>query len=706
MIKKMTLRANKNALSTALATMLLLAGPAFGGSPDPGVRIVGTDVADRGWPDPRTTTRSPGLVEAGREAAGAVRALPLVGPGARTRDPRLRAATFELAEILRTAMAERRGRATDNPSELVMGARFARVANGRGRLMPEDVLFDPPSAVRAGAPAPDPVIAAGEPVPVPRPSPIWSAADPPPVPAPRPAGPSEPSATILAGNDSATAIPRARPAPGRSATAVAGNADSARADDEASGPAGQGDVRNGPPARQEERTPTRSRRSRIAWADQGTATTPRLAAATPFITLWPSESGDDDATSAVDRRLDGEPTGEVVAPGAEQPRRPTPYELARMLTALQDDVARGSGSALAAQRVLMDRIAARFTAADPAEWRVARNARALVIYALSGGSPAVVRQTIDDAVLEPPFDALVSGALAYLEGRAGDARRHFARIDDRTLDHSVRGSVFLAQAALAVERNPGRAMELLEKARAAAPASLVEEAALRRAMLVAAEEDDIALLERLVSRYLGKFRRSIYAGNFRQRLAAAVTRMSFIREPEDFGRLSAMLAPMTPAGRQEIYLGLARAAIESGSREAAALAAERALATAEPGTLDHTRATLYGAAAQVVDPKAFEPAFGTLAGLKSEDLPEDDRALLLAARRLSQTVGDLPPPSTDAFADSGAGVVGASAETMLRGAADRPAQEAGGPSPFDVTTVETRVANALAPVDALLEETQ
>lgn len=442
----------------------------------------------------------------------------------------------------------------------------------------------------------------------------------------------------------------------------------------------------------------------------------------------------------------GSPDAEVDDPEWDTPDTdpmppgPRPVQLARMLTALQDDIALGSSDALAAQRVLSRRIAERFRAATRKEWRDPGNARALAIYALSGGDPAVVRDVLQKTRLKNPYKALVAGALAFLEGRAKDAKRHFDTIGTEEVDASVRGSMLLAQAALVVADDPAGASAYLDEARLAAPGTLVEEAALRRAILIAAERDELPSFERMVDRYLRKFRASVYAGNFRQRFAAALTRMTFIRDPQTFPRLDAMLEPMTEAGRQELYLMVARAAVENGNHLAAQLAARRVQETAEPGTLDHRRARLYQAAAEVVDAPLSAAAVGTLTALGAEPLPAEDRALLAAALSLSRTVMDLPAaqllataaPDYVAVGDGfgigsataghaaalSSGPVGdatgqpveAAAADGLEGQSDGNAAspvtaEAGDTHPFaPPLEMERRVSAAIAAVDDLLEE--
>jgi chemotaxis protein MotC len=406
--------------------------------------------------------------------------------------------------------------------------------------------------------------------------------------------------------------------------------------------------------------------------------------------------------------------GQAFAEEPPPPPLPIPSQseivrLARALSALQDDMARGSGAALNAQGVLMRTIAEVYTSSDPGVWSEPHNARSLALYGLSGGNPQVIRAVVAKGTLNASFEPLVAGALAYLEGRAEDARRHFAAIDPTMLDPSVVGPFFLAHAALRVESDVAAARRDLDAARLAAPGSLVEEAALRRAILIAAESDDVDSFDRLVNRYLRRFRESVYAGNFRRRLAAAVTRMSFIREPGAFDRLDRVLAPMTAAGRQELYLLVSRAAVENGSRRAAALAAERAADTAPEGTLDATRARLYRAAALVVDPAETDAALETLRSLAAEALPADDAALLSAALELATAVTQLPAGGGDEevpTADvSPAAEPGAAPETEGAPAgdvADAPAADL--PEDDIVAAVETRAATLLDAVDLLLAD--
>ncbi|WP_157956266.1 hypothetical protein [Acuticoccus yangtzensis] len=457
------------------------------------------------------------------------------------------------------------------------------------------------------------------------------------------------------------------------------------------------------------------------------------------------DGGDEHAESA-----DGESEGEEAPQRVDTtpiPPGPTPFQLVRMMTALQDDIARGSSTALQAQRVLSRRIGERFRASAPREWEDPANGRALVTYGLSGGDPSVVRDVLADAWLTETYMSLAAGALAFMEGRVDDAARHFAAVPDSDIAHSVFGSVRLAQAALAVGKDRAKTMDYLDDARMSAPGTLVEEAALRRAILLAAESDDFPAFQSMVSRYLRKFRGSVYAGNFRRRLASALTHMSFINDPSAIERLAPLFEPMTAGGRQELYLLIARAAIENGSHKAAQTAATRVLDTAGEGSLDYNRAELYRAAAEVVDTGKLEDATKELERLsKAAELPEDDRAILAAALTLSKSVATLPGPAYDddmaapmlsghTSADTAPADV-SGADDPLAGALDGTtggAMSAGGPAGADgggvvpstaaaavspdeaadpddplgpPLDVERRVADAVSSIDALLENSQ
>lgn len=321
----------------------------------------------------------------------------------------------------------------------------------------------------------------------------------------------------------------------------------------------------------------------------------------------------------------GMANGDVLAEAATAVGEP--YQLVRTLQMLQDQVAQGSVPALAAQKALRTRIDAQFAAAAPAIWQDKRNADAAVTYVLSGGSPAILEQFL---VMDPKpavDQRLAGGALAYIQGHEGLANDLLGQLNPFDLPPSMGGQVALAQSALSVRTDPAKSMKLLDVARLLGTGTLVEEAALRREIFVADQLKQYDKVEVLARQYLERFRHSVYAGNFRNRFAAAVTHMDFVKDADQFKRLDNMVENVEPPARCQIYLTVALASVVRGNGLAARLAAERASALAENGSAEQSRAALYRAAGSAGDSKTFDDAAKALADVRSDQLSPSDQSL-------------------------------------------------------------------------------
>ncbi|WGD28601.1 hypothetical protein AncyloWKF20_12345 [Ancylobacter sp. WKF20] len=357
-----------------------------------------------------------------------------------------------------------------------------------------------------------------------------------------------------------------------------------------------------------------------------------------------------------DAKADGDAKGEgEAAAKAEAPPPPPPpiFRDLRQLQRLQDRMALGEPNALDEQNALLMALDLQFRSVDVSAWKEPSNARALVLYLLSGGSPKTVRTVLANGA-DPAVDPrLVRGALAYVEGREADAVKDLGEIDARSLPASLGGQVALAQAALWVRKDQARAALLLDQARVLAPGTLVEEGALRRAILIAAQANDLDTFERLTATYLGRFRHSVYAGNFRQRFAAALTRMSFIDNADEFHRLDGVLRPIEPEGRRDILLIIAQGAVVQGKTAAAIMAADRVLKAAPVGSLDSQRATLYRGAAMAASATEYEAAGRQLRAVSRDRLANADLALLNTALSVVNSIeqaGLVTLAATDAAA--------------------------------------------------------
>lgn len=319
-----------------------------------------------------------------------------------------------------------------------------------------------------------------------------------------------------------------------------------------------------------------------------------------------------------------------------------PVELVRTLQALQDQIAAGSTNAHVAQRALLTHIDERLMPLGAEIWHEPRNVRAAVVYVLSGGKPDLLRRILSIGSISAPQDALVKGALAYVEGREAEAQKLLEGIDPHTLPATLSGQIALVQAALNVRDNPAKSIELLDFARLQLPGTLVEEAALRREIFVVSQIGDTKKFDSLSRQYLRRFRYSVYSGNFRQRFAVALTRLEFARDPNFFSRLVTMLGELEPAGRLELYLMVARAAINQGQTHAAIMASDKARELSAEDNVSAARARLYHAAAIIVTAQGFDEGVSELRKIDRSILPAADITLLESALSMATYIRGNP----------------------------------------------------------------
>lgn len=349
------------------------------------------------------------------------------------------------------------------------------------------------------------------------------------------------------------------------------------------------------------------------------------------------------------------------APVEPLPVKPytAPVELVRTLQLLQDRVAQGSAQAHHGQRALLALAESRMLALEPETWTESVNLRAAVTFALSGGGPTLLRHLMASGKVPEGETGLVFGALAYLEGREKEARALLVKIDPLSVPVSLGAQLAMAQSALVVRDDPTQSIRLLDLARLLAPGTLVEEGALRREIFVLAQANDLPKFEALAIQYLRRFRHSVYAGNFRQRFAGALTRLDFNGEAARFARLQAMLDEVEIEGRRELYLLVARAAVDQGKSATAVFAAERSVTLSEPGSTEAMRARLYRAAALVVVDGRFEESVETLRMTDRTLLEPADRDLLDAALSTAREIraAAIPVPAPVDAGPTGARVV-------------------------------------------------
>jgi chemotaxis protein MotC len=329
-----------------------------------------------------------------------------------------------------------------------------------------------------------------------------------------------------------------------------------------------------------------------------------------------------------------------------------PVKLVRTLQLLQDQIAHGTLVSEGARRALIDTIGTRLLSADPETWRDPRNVDAALLYVLSGGNPAILAK-LPSAGDDAPRAEFISAVGAYATGSQQEAAKLWAPVDLSTLPVSLVGPSALAKATLLMNDDPKQAMHFVDIARLESPGTLIEEAAVRRGIEIAARLEDAERFELFASRYATRFPRSMYAEAFRHRFSQFYLAIASQDDGQASPKLETILAPLANDDRREIFLEIARLAIVRGEVALGKSAAESAVALSGPGTTEMRRAQFYRAAAFAI---GEDPGAGSveLAEADAGELPPADRELLSAVltvmdeiQRWPEVVGDSEPPPVE-----------------------------------------------------------
>lgn len=335
-----------------------------------------------------------------------------------------------------------------------------------------------------------------------------------------------------------------------------------------------------------------------------------------------------------------------------------PVELVRTLRAVQDQMVLGNRGAYAAHRKVMATVSDQLLKTPPDSWRDAAYLRAGILFTLSGGDTRVARQVLGLSDLPAEEERLLKGALAYAESRNTEASELLSGIDVFALDTSIAGYVALAQGTIHAKDEPKRAISRLEAARLLSPGTLVEEAALRREIMLLAGTEDFDRFETLSGRYLRRYRKSIYADAFRRQLAVELAGMKVWNDPQRLAKLDKMVDGLDAGEKQDLYLAMAQAGILKGQVGLTRFAAQRASgahagvsradvsnasASEAEGVTAAPQAQVYEAAALIVTDK-YDSGLEQLQKVDRAALTPQDAELLDAALKIAGQIRQQPEP--------------------------------------------------------------
>lgn len=309
-----------------------------------------------------------------------------------------------------------------------------------------------------------------------------------------------------------------------------------------------------------------------------------------------------------------------------------PYQMVRSLQLVQDRIASGDHAALPMQRKLLELVDARLRASGREEFDDPRNMRSLLVYAMSGGNPDTVDVALETLELDETIEVAGAGIVHYLRGEILDARRAFARIDPSTYAPELAAFLHLVKGSVMGTEDAAQAMAMLDRARLMAPGTLVEEAALRRTMILAREAQDVERFTAASSLYVRRFLRSPYAAQFAQSFVTGIIQFA---ATIDTARIDEIVSGMSRDQAETIYLRLARASAIDGN--VALLAFASGKVRGDDDEADDPRGALYTSISQMNSSNAVE-VLPRLESLDTRGLTERDRALLSAARAVASGV--------------------------------------------------------------------
>lgn len=308
---------------------------------------------------------------------------------------------------------------------------------------------------------------------------------------------------------------------------------------------------------------------------------------------------------------------------------------------LQARMAKGDRDAYKEQRKKMKEVGAAIFAAGPDAFKVKAEREAVVIYLLSGGLPHDIAKIVEKNMFPPEDRPLLRGATGYVLGQEKEAE---ALIPYDPLAQSLRlgSQLAYAQSVLLTPKDAKKALDLLDLARLLAPGTLIEEAALRRQVLLVGDLRQPERVAFLARQYVERFGNSIYAGNFVAALSDTVVRFDLAPKPEDLSKFSALVNVAPPEQARAFLLAVSRASLLRGRFEVASQAARLALKQGEVGPEETARGRLYDTAARFTQMKEAE-AKAALGSIAADKLSAADRDLLAAAAFANAHLYELPP---------------------------------------------------------------
>jgi chemotaxis protein MotC len=312
-------------------------------------------------------------------------------------------------------------------------------------------------------------------------------------------------------------------------------------------------------------------------------------------------------------------------------------EMVWELNRAQNRIGKGEIAATLQAKKQFDQIEQAVSLMGAKEWEDARNTRAAAIYLLCGGSSPALRRFVDLKLFPEQSLQLMSGSMAYSEGRSEDASKLLLPLEAKTFSNVLGGHIALVQGALTSKDDETKATRFFDLARLMMPDSLVEEAALRReiAILDAARSPEKYLL--LGQRYVSQYSASPYAKSFWASFSAATVKAGLKLDAGHLNKFQNLLSSSSPKNKLDVSLAIAREAILNAQNSLAQAQIQIAQNLATSSS-DVRRLKFYTAATKFVL-SGFEESASEIQRVEPSSLSRVDADFLKIVTAASAKVG-------------------------------------------------------------------
>lgn len=315
------------------------------------------------------------------------------------------------------------------------------------------------------------------------------------------------------------------------------------------------------------------------------------------------------------------------------------YTLVRSLQYVQDSVVAGDLSAMDMQRFVLEQVDRKLREAKPEDFDDPRNVDAALIYAMSGGNP----KTLDLIVARDRygyFDEEITGIMrAYLNGLVPATKKPMIEIVEEYLNTPLGPYIALIAANVKAAAKDIKSIDLFNLARLSSPGSLIEEAALRRSILISINNDMVGQALKFAHIYARRFSKSPYNVQFSQLIIEMIV--------QNLGAIDEVIVDeiisFLPVDQQKrIYLRIARTGVVDGN----SVMAKKALQKLH--LFEHENAAYYELLsnfyANIRDLSLGETkiAYEKIKAIKRRSLSPIDKPLYDAAIVLAEQILELP----------------------------------------------------------------